>query len=241
MIAVSFDADQTLWDFRGVMVRALQRTVEEIERRCPELGAGAITADELQRVRDEIVQDHRGRPHRLEDVRELAFRAVLGHHGLDDAELAAEVTEHYLALRFSEIRMYDDVVPTLDAIRRRHRIGLLSNGNTYPDRCGLPGVFDATVLGPDHGFEKPDRRAFEAMAGLLGAELGCLVHVGDDADDVLGANEAGATSVWINRSAGPSPLPADAHHEIRSLAKLEAVLVRVEVSGAFRRPSIARG
>lgn len=112
LLAISFDADQTLWDFHGVMARALARTVVEIERRCPQLPVGEITAEELQRLRDQIVEGYRGRTHRLEEVRAAAFRAVLARHGVDDADLAVEVTEHYLDVRFSEIRMYDDVVAT---------------------------------------------------------------------------------------------------------------------------------
>lgn len=112
-------------------------------------------------------------------------------------------------------------------MKRRHSVGLLSNGNTYPERCGLPGVFDAIVLGPDHGFEKPDRRAFEAMATLLDVELSSLVHVGDDGDDVHGANEAGATSVWLNRSGEHTSLRAVADHEIRSLTELHPLLERL--------------
>ncbi len=101
---------------------------------------------------------------------------------------------------------------------------LLSNGNTYPDRCGLDGVFDAVVLGPSHGFEKPDPRAFDTIATRLGAEPAQMIHVGDDWDDVEGANAAGMVSVYLNRDAADPPFRQHAAYEIANLHALELVL-----------------
>lgn len=46
----------------------------------------------------------------------------------------------------------------LDALGSRYRLGLVSNGNSYPERSGLDGRFAFTVFAHDHGVHKPDRR-----------------------------------------------------------------------------------
>lgn len=223
---ISFDADQTLWDFRGVMERALARTAEDIVDRFPGL---SITAEELQEARHEVADGYRGRPHSLEVVREESFKVALERAGVvaSDAETAAaELVELYMHLRFDEIELYDDVRRALLLLDGQYGLALLSNGNTDPERCGLPGVFDAVVLGPDHGFEKPNPRAFELVADQLGIATTELVHVGDGLDDVIGANGVGAVSVLIDR--GETEVDPDvraaAGFAIASLHELDAVL-----------------
>jgi FMN hydrolase / 5-amino-6-(5-phospho-D-ribitylamino)uracil phosphatase len=224
--AISFDADQTLWDFRGVMERALTRTTDEITRRFPGV---AITPEELQEVRQAVAVGYRGRPHSLEVIRQESFEVALVARGVSAPEAsaaAAELVDRYMQLRFEEIHLYDDVRPALDDLSHRFHLALISNGNTDPERCGLPGVFQAVVLGPDHGFEKPDPRAFETAATTLGVATTEMIHVGDDLDDVVGANGVGAVSVLLDR--GEVEVDPDlregAGFAIRTLAELHAVI-----------------
>ena len=120
--------------------------------------------------------------------------------------------------------MFADVAPAIASLKGRYRLGLLSNGNTYPERCGLPDTFDAVVLGPDHGFEKPDPQAFAMVASKLGVDVTDLAHVGDDWDDIEGANAAGATSIYLNRTDDDPIFRSDADHEVRDLDELVRLL-----------------
>jgi FMN hydrolase / 5-amino-6-(5-phospho-D-ribitylamino)uracil phosphatase len=116
--------------------------------------------------------------------------------------------------------------PALDELDGRYRLALISNGNTDPERCGLPGVFEAVVLGPAHGIEKPHPRAFQLVAEQLGIATTEMLHVGDDLDDVIGANGVGAVSVLIDR--GETEIDPDlregAGFAIKALTELPAVL-----------------
>lgn len=230
LAAVSFDADQTLWDFHEVHQRALQSTAAEMVRRgyAPE---GSVSVDLLQSTRDEVVQSFRGRPHSLEAVRQQSFEVILKRAGYDDAEAAARsLTAHFLDIRFNQIRLYPDVQPNLARLKGSYRLGLLSNGNSYPDRCGLPNMFDAVVLGPDIGVDKPDARAFSTIADRLGVDMSSMMHVGDGADDVDGANAVGAVSVLIVRDA-PPPTSSTPDYTISNLDELQTVLDKVELRG----------
>ena len=224
--ALSFDADQTLWDFDAVKRRALRATIAEMERR-GDVPAGAVTPEAMDQARDVLVQRFRGATHRLEEVRERSFAEVLTAQGHPTPDAAAAVlVEHYMNIRFNQIELFADVAPAIALLKGRYRLGLLSNGNTYPERCGLHDTFDAVVLGPDHGFEKPDPRAFAMVASQLGVDVTELAHIGDDWDDVEGANAAGATSIYLNRTDDDPVFRSDADHEVRDLGELVRLLDR---------------
>ena len=222
--ALSFDADQTLWDFADVKRRALEATIAEMERR-GDVPPGAVTPEAMDTARDALVERFRGAAHRLEEVRKRSFAEVLSRHDHPSPDTAAAVlVEHYLHIRFNEIELFPDVAPAMALLKGRYRLGLLSNGNTYPERCGLPDTFDAVVLGPDHGFEKPDPRAFTMVASQLGVDVTELAHIGDDWDDIEGANAAGATSIYLNRTDDDPVFRSDADHEVRDLDELVRLL-----------------
>lgn len=223
--AVSFDADQTLWDFHEVHQRALQSTAAEMVAR-GYVRPGNVDVAGLQSTRDEVARAFRGRAHSLEEVRQRSFAVFLERAGHDDVAAASEsLTAYFLDIRFNQIRLYPDVEPNLARLKCRYRLGLLSNGNSYPDRCGLPDVFDAVVLGPDLGIEKPDVRAFTTIADRLGVDVSSMVHVGDAADDVDGANAAGAVSVLIVRAEQRPDTATVPDYTIRDLSELHALLV----------------
>lgn len=225
--ALSFDADQTLWDYRQVQRLALQSTIELIEQ-LELVPSGSLTAESLQPVRSEVVGEFVGRPHSLEAVRERSFEVFLQRLGHDDASsLAARLAEHFLTKRFDHIQLYPEVRVVMERLKSRYRLGLLTNGNTYPDRCGLPDTFDAVVIGPSHGFEKPERVAFETVAHELGVELASIAHIGDDWDDIEGANAAGCVSIHIDREDERPSFSRDADHVVNDLNDLERVLARL--------------
>lgn len=226
MRALTFDADQTLWDFRAVYQQALDATVTAIIERGYATEAH-VSAELLRSIRDDVVVEYRGRPHRLEDVRNRSFQVFFEGTGSTVSEaqrLADEMTQLYLQVRFDAIRLFPEVTAVLERLGERFPLGLLSNGNTYPERCGLPNTFSAIVLGPSYGFEKPDPRAFEEIARQLGVATTDLVHVGDADDDIEGANGVGATSVLVNRSGAVLPWAMDADYEVRDLTELESVI-----------------
>jgi len=108
-------------------------------------------------------------------------------------------------------------------------LGLLSNGNGYPERCGLPDRFDFVVFSQDVGVEKPDPGMFSAACKQAGCDPTELVHVGDSLEsDVAGANAVGAISVWLNRDAADNSSGVVPDHEIRSLVELVDIVRETE-------------
>ncbi|MDQ2992540.1 MAG: HAD family hydrolase [Candidatus Eremiobacteraeota bacterium] len=119
------------------------------------------------------------------------------------------------------LEMVDDVVVPLPGARemlaalraRGTPVALLTNGwnplqTAKARRVGFEGPILASA---DIGFQKPDARAFAALASALDLPRERVWYVGDDpAIDSAGALAAGLRSVWLDAEgrAYPTDLPA---------------------------------
>jgi len=223
--ALSFDGDMTLWDFEKVMRHSLSHALAELRKRIPGTSSANLTIDKMIEIRNSVAAELKGKILNLEEIRLHAFRRTLAYVGHRDDMLAADLNALYLEHRFEDIELYPDVIPALDALGRDFCIGLLTNGNSYPERCGLPERFSFTVFPQDVGVEKPDPGMFLAACGQAGCSPPGLMHIGDSLEsDVAGANDVGAVSVWLNRGAKHNALGIDPDYEIRSLAELPGIL-----------------
>ena len=223
---ISFDGDMTLWDFQKVMRHSLKHTLVELRRQVPTERAWGLTVDEMIVIRNRLAEEVKGKIWNLEEIRQLAFERTLERIGCEDRSLAVHLNEIYLKHRFEDIELYQDVLPALDILAPHFKIGLLSNGNSYPHRCGLEGRFAFVVLSQDVRVEKPDRRIFQITARRACCPLEQLLHVGDSLEnDVAGARKAGAHGVWVNREGLTNDTEIKADHEITSLADLPAILL----------------
>lgn len=223
--AISFDGDMTLWDFQNVMRYALTKTLAELRRLVPTQRAADLSVEEMIAIRNWVEEDEQGRIWSLEELRLLAFERTLESLGCPDRDLAAHLNALYLKHRFEDIELYPDVIPALDQLAPHYKLGLLSNGNSYPERCGLKGRFAFVVFSQDVRVRKPDRRIFEIAAREADCPLDELLHVGDSLrNDVAGANGAGAHTVWLNRESRANDTTIRAGHEISSLTELPEIL-----------------
>ncbi len=223
--AISFDGDMTLWDFHKVMRHSLKHALVELRRKVPTKPASRLTVDEMIDIRDRVSDELRGKVWNLSEIRRIAFERTLERVGCHDRNLALHLNQVYRKHRFEDIELYPDVLPTLDILTPHFRIGLLSNGNSYPERCGLEGRFAFVVFSQDVRIEKPDRRIFQITARRAGCPLEQLLHVGDSLEnDVAGAHNAGAPAVWLNRDGVRNDTGIQADFEIASLADLPRIL-----------------
>ncbi|KKM98888.1 hypothetical protein LCGC14_1153420 [marine sediment metagenome] len=225
--AISFDGDMTLWDFEKVMRHSLSLALAELRRRVPGQATGDLTIDKMIEIRSSVAAELKGKLVNLEEIRFRAFRRTLEFAGCADDTLAADLNALYLKHRFEDIELYPDVIPSLDALGADLTIGLLSNGNGYPQRCGLPGRFSFVVFSQDVGVEKPAAGMFLAACKQADCAPCELMHVGDSLEsDVAGARGVGAVSVWLNRDARQNPSGIVPDHEVRSLAELADIVAR---------------
>lgn len=132
-------------------------------------------------------------------------REVLAGCATHDRSIAmAEVVYR----RFSEAlrwRIYDDVVPLLDALRARGiMLGVISNWTgdleIVLQSIDLHARFDIILDSARFGHEKPHPPIFEEAVRRAGVRAGEAIHVGDSIDhDVDGALTCGLRAVLIDR------------------------------------------
>ena len=220
--AVSFDGDMTLWDFEKVMRHSLSKVRALLKEKHP---TAEISIEDMIRIRNEVAESLKGKVTNLEQIRLQAFIQTLNYLGIDDPALAAELNALYLKHRFEDIELYDDVKPVLNYLNETLPCGLISNGNSYPERCGLEDAFSFVVFSQDVGIEKPAPAIFEVALEKLGCPAEALVHVGDSlGSDVAGANAVGAVSVWLNRERQENTSSITPDFEISTLTELRDLI-----------------
>ncbi len=125
-------------------------------------------------------------------------------------ELAAEACRRFMRPIFAIAHVYDDVLPTLAALRAGGvKTAIVSNtpwGSPAAlwreelKRLGMADVIDVLVFCPDCGWRKPARQIFGHALGMLGAAPEQCVFVGDDPRwDIVGPQAVGMEAVLIDR------------------------------------------
>jgi len=176
---ISFDADETLWAFRKTMRQGLQLALEALQTNLPSLAANELTVEQLIAIRDEVAAEMATECLSHEQIRLLSFQRALEYIDSPDSELAQQLTHIYLDYRFRHIEAYPDVVSTLDLLRQHFKLGIVSNGNSYPDACGLAGYFEFEIFSFRCGVAKPNPAIFDLALAEAGCVPNSMVHVGD--------------------------------------------------------------
>lgn len=217
---ISFDADGTLWDFIKVMKHSLKYVLKALQEIDPE-SASLLDIDKMIRIRNKVANDLRGIIINLEEVRLRAFHETLQVIKRPNDELAKYLNEVYLKHRFEDIELYEDVLPTLNSLKKKYTLGILSNGNSYPELCGLDEMFQFTVFSQEYGIEKPDSLIFEVALKEANCTKQQIIHIGDSLEsDIAGANNAGIQCVWLNREEKKNTTNLRINYEITSLSEL---------------------
>lgn len=209
--AVSFDLDGTLVDAAAGWRVGFDRAFAQLLAQHPTLGSLGAAAD----VHDGTFVEYMNEAHEHGGGREWdeayvreAFRQLLARHAVRDDRLADAVFEEYEQTWPRSVDIYEETIPTLEALHGRVRLLMISNGLTqyqWPkiDRFDLRPFFDRIVISEEAGVVKPDVEIFElALSGLKVAPASAL-HVGDSLPaDVGGARAAGWLAAWIRRDDG---------------------------------------
>ena len=222
---ISFDADMTLWDFNKVMQHALKITLEELRKQVPSKSTSELTIEKMIAIRNEVAKELEDKTINLEEIRLLAFKRTLDYVGYKDDKLAIHLNNLYLKYRFEDIELYPDVLPSLHKLRKDYRLGLISNGNGYPDKCGLPDFFSFVIFSQDVRIKKPNPEIFSIACKKANCLHSELLHIGDSLEsDVQGANAAGVISVWLNRDGLAKKSKIKPVFEIQSLNEISDIL-----------------
>jgi putative hydrolase of the HAD superfamily len=225
--AVFFDLDDTLIDYTGGVEGCWDAA-------CALAAAAGLDPSALARAVHDVrrwfwadpVRHARERVDMLGAWTKIAARALerVGH---PSAPLAGAIATDFAERRMLATSLFDDALPCLDRLRARGvRLGLVTNGDARMQReklarYALAGWFEAIVIEGEFGAGKPDPDVYRHALRLLGVRPEAATMVGDNLEwDVVGAERAGLTGVWLDRGGGgaaPAGAPA---RTIRTLAEL---------------------
>lgn len=132
--------------------------------------------------------------------------------------------------------LYDDVIPCLEDLRGRYRLGVIANQpgdvRAAMRRDGLEPFFEVWGVSDELGVGKPDPALFELSVKAAGVAPGASVMVGDRLDyDMRPAARVGMRTVWMLRGEAPDePTPeqlSETDAAVGSLAELSGELERL--------------
>ena len=163
-----------------------------------------------------------------------SFRRRLTARFLGSVDDLATVEAHaarYWA--YPPTALYPDVVPCLEALEGRFRLGVIANQPSSVrqamERDGLTRVFEVWGVSDDLGLQKPDPRLFSHVLSTAGVSPASTVMLGDRLDyDVRPAKAAGMHAVWVLRGEAPDePTPVQleqADASVDDLGEVPALL-----------------
>jgi len=159
-----------------------------------------------------------------------AWSRALAEYGANDPSFAEQLADTFQSERRGRHVVYPDTKPTLDDVRERYRVALLTNGAADLQRekireSKLAPFFEVIVISGEVGVRKPEPEIFALVLDRLGVTAGTAVMVGNSlGSDVAGAQRAGLKGVWLNRSGRDCDDEIEPDAKITSLSELKDIL-----------------
>jgi YjjG family noncanonical pyrimidine nucleotidase len=222
--AVLFDVDHTLLDFDKAERSALKQALSSLGLSCPRSTVAAY-----QRINAELWAAFRHGEITQPALARERFRRLL-RHVRGDARRAARLGDRYLDHLSQRGDRLPGCRPVLTALRRRYRLGVVTNGIDRVQRArlsasGLAPLFEVVVTSQSCGYAKPDPRILQVALEAMQTHARHAVYVGDDpATDGAAARAAGVRFVWLDRRAAGGADGRPPRGRVRSLRELVALL-----------------
>ena len=222
------DLDDTVLDFHAEEAHALDRALRA--------HGFAATPAQLERY-NAINKSFWARMDQGELTREQVlvgrFTVFLAEIGaaLDPAALTAEYERNL----WDAPLLLPGAKEALARLSRKYRLFLASNGNAEVQAARLAGAglypyFEQVFISQEVGFDKPSPEYFAAcFARIPGFRREEGLMVGDSlTSDMAGGRRAGLATCWVNPQHLPRQAECPVDYEIESLARLEALLDRIQ-------------
>jgi putative hydrolase of the HAD superfamily len=177
---------------------------------------------------------HKHWRHRIVEARRRivadAFAALAAAgHAVPPGSLCEEIAERFNALHDAELQCFPGAYDTLDRLKELGvRLALITNGAGAPQRAkvvrfALEHRFDHIQIEGEHGFGKPEERAYTHAMAALGVSSDQTWMVGDNLEwEVAAPQRLGIYAIWHDGyGAGlPPDCPVRPDRVIRRLSEL---------------------
>ena len=172
-----------------------------------------------------------------EKVRQMApkyrlklWQSGLSGCGIEDEVFAEELAEKFREERKSRIYLYEETLDVLDTLKGKYKLILLTNGSPDLQRTKLSfspelePYLDDIIISGAFGSGKPDPAIFEYVLERNNITKDEAIMIGDNLfTDILGANNTGIRSVWINHHQAEAK-EVKANYEITRLQEVLPII-----------------
>ncbi|HEY3889306.1 MAG TPA: HAD family hydrolase [Caulobacteraceae bacterium] len=207
--AILFDLDDTILSFgRRVLVieEIAERTPEWFAPLTPRTAAAAIEA-RFKAFWADQTRHKAWRPRLAEARRMLVAEAFEDLNAAGATRLtqdqAYDFADRFHAYRETEAKLFPGALQTIDALKAAGvLLALVTNGQSEPqrgkiERFDLARRFDHIQIEGDHGFGKPEDRAYRHAMQVLGVQPNETWMVGDNLEWEVAAPQAlGIFAIW---------------------------------------------
>ncbi len=175
----------------------------------------------------------RGRLNLLDARRDIVLDgfASLARAGraVPDAVVATRMASRYQAYRDEQMHLFPGAHEVVDTLRAAGvKLALITNGAAQPQRAkverfGLSHRFDHIQIEGEHGFGKPEERAYRHALAVLGVAAHETWMVGDNLEwEVMAPQRLGIHAIWHDSLGHGLPPGTEARPDriIRSLTEL---------------------
>lgn len=220
-----FDVDDTLLDFQLAEKKALKKLFSE--------GKIDLTAEMISLYKRENTQlwhaHERGEisKQKLLDTRFSVFFNVLGKKV--DGRLMDEKYRNYLSQKHDFLGNSQKIIHQLS---NDYRLYLVTNGVAQVQHprlknANLTDFFHGIFISEEVGYQKPMLEYFEyVFAQIPNFEKKRTLLIGDSLhSDILGGNQAGIDTVWLNQQSIPNVDMIQPTYEINCLDELLSIVV----------------
>ena len=219
---ITFDLDDTLWPISPTIQNAEAALYTWLGMHYPRV-TSKYSLQDLAKKREQLKQQRKDIAHDVTALRLQSLLEVAMEFGCSE-KLARDGLEYFRTHR-NRVTPYKEAEPTLARLSKHFTLGAITNGNAQLEFTELARYFDFCVTPTEVGECKPHPDIFTYAARLAGVQVSKILHVGDCAKgDVVGAANAGFTSVWLNANRKPWPGGQNPYAVIHSISELLDVL-----------------
>ena len=204
--AVFFDLDGTLCDSDTAWSIAQSEMFQLFRKQYLNVSEEAL-AEAWRNVHQELFQQLDGGKISMADVRDSRFQCLFRELNLPIDKIMEELSDFFCSRYLTSLRLYDDVT-VLEELHAYH-VGIITNGahDEHTDsqlskvrHLGLSERIQSLTISGEIGVRKPKVEIFKVACERAGVSPREAFFVGDTIEnDIVGANQAGMTSVFINR------------------------------------------
>lgn len=191
---ILFDADETLFSFNSYLGLKAMLTRYQID-------FSEQDYQQFQAVNKPLWVAYQNNEITAQDIQTRRFAKLSAQTGVEPLKLNQELMAEMALVS----KPLDGVIEMLNALYGKVKMGIVTNGFTDLQQKRLENTytthfFDIVVISEQIGAAKPDRQVFDYAFALMDEfDKTKVLMVGDTlASDILGGNNAGIDTCWVN-------------------------------------------